>query len=78
MVAKTQHDWDALKEKLKDGLKNGKVQPNWMDCARYLDLHPATFRTGLEREWHLQHPKDLIGEGLLEDMPKKMGLDVLS
>ena len=77
MVAKSSHDWNALKVQLKDGLKTGKVQPNWVECAKYLGLHPATFRTGLEREWNLKHPKDLIGEGLVEEiMPTRLGLDV--
>ena len=76
MVAKTSHDWEALKVQLKDGLKTGKVQPNWVECAKYLGLHPATFRTGLEREWGLKHPKDLIGEGLVDEMPTRLGLDV--
>jgi len=77
MVAKTTHDWDGLREKLKAGLKAGIVQPTWGECANFLGLHPATFRTGLEREWKLKHPKDLIGEGLVEDMPNKLGLDIV-
>ncbi len=77
MVAKSSHDWNALKEKLKYGLKNGNVKPIWADCAKYLDLHPATFRTGLEREWNMKHPKDLVGEGLVDEiMPTRLGLDV--
>lgn len=76
MVAKTSHDWEALKVQLKDGLKTGNVQPNWVECAKYLGLHPATFRTGLEREWGLKHPKDLVGEGLVDEMPTRLGLDV--
>jgi len=78
MASKKSHNWDELREKLIAGIKAGQVEPNWKDCANFLGIHPASFRSGLEQEWGLKHPKDLISEGLVEDMPKKMGLEVTS
>jgi hypothetical protein len=75
MVATNKYNYEEIRYQIIDALKNG-APASWSALARIVKLDSGTLRTAAKREWDVDDPKDLLGEALLPEPPKKLGTTV--
>lgn len=77
MAATNRNDWDALKAKLQAALKAGQIEQNWDAAAKYLGVKLATLRSAASREWGITQFRGLMDSTLADDIPNRLGTDVI-
>lgn len=75
MVAKNQHDYERIKEKLIEAIRNG-TKTSWAALARAVDVDPGTLKTAAKREWGIVDARELLGTALAEPMPQRVGTTI--
>lgn len=75
MVAKNQHDYDRIKEKLIEAIRNG-TKTSWAKLARVVDIDAGTLHAAAKREWGIVDPRELLAPALADPIPQKAGTTI--